>query len=552
MFGKKKKKENIEVKETNIKTDAENGQTENIYLTETFEKDKNKKKKKVKVKKSHPFLEKYNFKLLQKEIQSYGYNYSFKNFVLQSLGVMGIVGAIAYFIDLKLQYIAIIWFVTLLLIPLVIRSQFQQLYEMKRFEMVVNYLDNVIPIFKNTPIITSAWKDVLDLTEDEMKNCVQAAYDKVMNNTDDPNVEESAFEIIESHFPNSRIHSVHQMMLTVEKQNDVNYHSSVDNMYFDVQSWISRVYQFQKELSNKKKELIFLSLLTMGANCLFILLYNSTEAFAQFTQNTVYQISSCIFMSALMWLICVFQMKMNGKWLINDRLKTDEKKDKKSLDFINKYKNKVTATRPQKIGAIIFVLIGIGMFIYTDSIVVLSFCAIVAYMLWTQNKREYNSHVNRIRKTINIEFPIWLRDVALNLQNLTILRAIEHSKQTSSYVMNYYIDIFLKKALADPSNITPYNEFLEEYGIRDVKASMKVLFTQQSLNHEQASEQTNSLIMRNQELLAKSEKIRNEATMGNLRLLGFVPVMLFCAQMLVSMGVLFSYMMNMMNSAVNI
>ena len=51
-------------------------------------------------------------------------------------------------------------------------------------------------------------------------------------------------------------------------------------------------------------------------------------------------------------------------------------------------------------------------------------------------------------------------------------------------------------------------------------------------------------------MLEKSESIKNEEAIGSLKLMGFIPVASFIMQMLVSMGLLFVVMLNLMNSSV--
>ena len=117
--------------------------------------------------------------------------------------------------------------------------------------------------------------------------------------------------------------------------------------------------------------------------------------------------------------------------------------------------------------------------------------------------------------------------------------------------MEYYVNIFLEEAIEDPSSIKPYNDFLSEFGLPDVKSSMKILYTMQNLDQDQLQEQTNSLIIRNQEMLAKAERMKNEDSVSGIVKFGFAPVGLFMLQMMVSMGLIFMFMMQYMGSVLN-
>ena len=494
-------------------------------------------------------IKKYNFFILQREIESYGYTYSFKNFLLTSFALLFVIGLIAVYIRLQLLYMMMLMITVLLIAPFLVRSQFKQMYEIRRFEMVTTYLDNMLPIFKRNPMISSSWNEVADLLEREMQEVVIKARNLIMNNTDNHEVLKAAFELIESKFPNSRIHSMHSMMYTIELQNTKSYVSSVDNMWLDIQSWIKRVSVFQKDLKDRKTKLIILSLLTMFCNCIFVSMYTSNEIFSGFTENIVYQISSSLFMIALILVICMFQIKLTGTWLLDDQTIEISQSADKSFSFIQNYKESKHSIMNK-----VMSIVSLGMFIYclfiTDNFPVSLLCLYMAYYFFTAEKNVYKRHSKKIKRHLEIEYPSWLRDVTLNLTNLTVINAIEASKTTASDIMKYHIDIFLKEIYENPTKIQPFNHFLSEYHIDGVKSSMKVLYSLQTLDKDEMQKQTHYLIVRNQEMLEKSESIKNEQSIGNLKLMGFIPVAVFIIQMLVSMALLFIVMLNLMNSSV--
>lgn len=76
---------------------------------------------------------------------------------------------------------------------------------------------------------------------------------------------------------------------------------------------------------------------------------------------------------------------------------------------------------------------------------------------------------------------------------------------------------------------------------------MKVLFTIQSMSAEETQKQISMLITRNQELLTKTETIKNKDSLGSAEMLGYAPMVLLTAQLLVSMCLMFIHIMNYMN-----
>lgn len=509
-------------------------------------------KKQTKMKKKKQFyklIRKYDFRLLQSEIESYGYTYSFKNFLITALVLLVIILVIALYIKLQIPYMLLLMLVVILVAPFLIRSQFKQMYELKRFEMVTTYLDNMIPIFKRNPIISSAWNEVIDLLEGDMKDAVIKARNLVLNNTDNHEVLKIAFDMIESLYPNTRIHSMHQMMYTIELHNTKSYLLSIDNLWIDVQAWIKRVSLFQKDLKDRKTKLIILSLLTMFCNCIFVSMYTSNEVFSSFTNHSVYQCSSTLFMISLIITISIFQIKLNGEWLLDDKTLEINNKAMRSFRYIQNYKEQ---KRPlvNKIMAVLSVMLAFYNIVLTQNFIMSLLCLYLAYYFYNNEKNIYKKHSRHIKKYLQIEYPSWMRDVTLNLQNLTVINAIEASKNTSSEMMCFYIDEFLKEIYENPTKIQPFNNFLLDFHIDGVKSSMKVLYSLQTLDKEEMQKQTHYLIVRNQEMLEKSESIKNEEAIGNLKLMGFIPVAVFIMQMLVSMALLFIVMLNLMNSSI--
>ena len=71
---------------------------------------------------------------------------------------------------------------------------------------------------------------------------------------------------------------------------------------------------------------------------------------------------------------------------------------------------------------------------------------------------------------------------------------------------------------------------------------MKVLYSLQKIDHEDLDKQINSLVTRNQDMLAKSEKLRNESLLRSVDNLGVVPVIAVMVLITANQFSLFIYM----------
>lgn len=489
-----------------------------------------------------------SFKLLQKEVESYGYKYSFKSFMIHMLLAILFVVGVSIVCKLALPYIVILIIVTLILMPFIILAQFRHLHHLDRFEMVVEYLNNLLPVFKQTPKILYAMETVIPMLHGEMKERVEKAVEYIKTNTEDSDLYVNAFRLIEAEFQNTRIRTLHQLMLTIENQNSVNYLETIDNVNTDIQAWISRTYEYELELKRKKTRLIVLSILTLGMSMMFVFIYSTSEMLMGFTDMMGYQILTAIFITGIMFVICMFQIKLNGAWLVDDYTHKNMKQTMKSLEYVRNHDSKVPIVII--VFSVMLMIVG-GYLIYISQL--LSGFGLFGFgiLLLNFKKMKYTAHKDRITKAVKIEFPVWLREIALNLQSYTVINAIENSVENCADVMKPFLEDFLSKVQDDPTDIAPYDKFFNGIDYPDAVTAMKMLYSLQGLKESEMNKQINSLITRNQDLLAKSEKLRNSDSLGSVDALGFVPVILFMMMLMGSMFLMFAYMMNYLNSAMS-
>lgn len=482
-----------------------------------------------------------SIKNLKSNINKYGYKYSTKDFIIETLVILLVVFAIAYVSQLKFNYILILVGITAIVIPLLIHAWFSQNYNMKKFGMLTDYLTNIIPIFTQKTKIRYTLGELLEITNGQMKETIAKAIKYLDTTVNDPNLLRNSLNIIEKEFPNSRVKSVHKLLLTIEAQNSVDYEDICQNMYEDVEQWIKRVYTFQKELKNRRSKLLILCVTTLLMNSLFIYIYVSNDAFKGFTDGVLYQITTLVFISLILITITIVLTRLHGNWLIND---TDYNKDeqlKKSYEIYKKGKTKIKI--PDIILSVLCLVGCVYLVIINKVVYVIPILGIGIYTI-TKNTRKFKNAYKKINRAITIEFPIWLREISLNLSNLTVLNAIESSQNIASYPMRKEIRLFLNEAKKDPTSIKPYNTFLKDFDLEDARSSMKVLYSIQNVGRNDVKRRVSNLIIRNQDMLNKAETLRNADSISGIEALGYVPTVLFSMQMVISMFSMFSYMMS--------
>ncbi len=491
----------------------------------------------------------YSVKNLKTRINKYGYKYSTKDFIIEAVIILVVIYIIALLSRLNTTCILILIVLTLILIPFLISAWFYQSYSVKRFEMLSDYLSNIIPIFTQKTKIRFTLGELFTLTSGDMKKAVGKAIKYLDNTNDDPEIFKNALKIIEDEFPNSRVKSVHKIMLSVEAQNSVSFIDVCTNMYEDIEKWLKRVYSFQKELKNRRIKLLILCITTLLMNCVFVYLYVSNEYFVGFTYSWIYQVSSLVFIASILVTMTIVLTKLNGEWLISDMDINKDEKIKNDYLYFKNGKKKINV-----VDIIIFILsllAAVYLLLFIDQKLAL-LPIMFGVMVLIKKPMKYKRIYKRLTRALTIEFPIWLREISLTLNNLTVLNAIEYSQNMASFPLRSEIRKFLDESKKDPTSIKPYNEFLIDFDLEDARSSLKVLYAISSVGKEDIKNRVSSLIDRNQEMLDKAERLKNEDSIGAVEALGYLPIAFFSIEMLVSMFSMFSYMMATIGSSVQL
>lgn len=477
-------------------------------------------------------------KLTKKEI---------RNYVLESLGILLGIIAIAYGSYLSFEYLLALIVLAIAIIPFVIKAWIKQKASFSKFEHLCNYLTNVIPIFIQKTKIRFALGELYEICDDEVKKAIGEAIEYIDSTKDDPELLKNGLKKIENKFNNSRVESVHKFLLSVENTNSTTYKDIADNLAKDIDSWIKRTYNFQKDLKDRRIKIILLCLLTLIMNVMFVIVYVSNEYFAGFVDNPFYQISTFVFILFVLEVVAIVVVKLNGEWLISD---IKNRNEQKTIEKYRDYKKGKQKIKPLDIVLSIITFLGGIYFFIIDYRPAAYALGLIAVFILLQKTIKYHSLKRFIAKQITIEFPMWLREVSLSLGSLTVLNAINNSLNSSSYAFRRETRNFLTEANNNPTSIKPYNDFLSEYEIDGVKASMRILYAVNGVSKNEMKDRVAKLIDRNEELLAKSENIRNYDSIGGVETIGYLPTVIFSLHTMASMVIMFIYMLQVLEAQI--
>lgn len=490
-------------------------------------------------------FKKYSVTNLKESINKYGYKYRTRDLILQFCALIACIVIVGVISRLETKYIVFLILVGILLSPIVARAIFKGLHSIKRFAILSDYLTNIIPIFLQKTKISYTLKELREISTYDMKESIDKAIDYLDNTKNDVNVYENSLKIIEKNFNNSRLFAVHKLLVNVEKNNSLNFKDMANDMIIDIENWIKRTYSFQKELKSRKMKLILLCILILFMNSVFIGLYDSNEYFVGFTDNFYYQILTTAFITIIMIITTVILVKLNGNWLVDDEIIDDENLKKTYIT----YKKGKTNNLICLLTTLIFLILAVVFYIKENALIALV-CVGFALLMYSRKDYKVKNAYKQINKALMYEFPKWLRDVCIKVNDMTVINAIESTLDDVSYPLRLEITKFLQNAKKDPTSIKPYNEFLSGYKLDDANNSMKVLYSINNVSKNEIRNRISSLIVRNQELLATAEKLSNDDEIMGIEAIAYVPTLFFCVQMMCSMFLMFSYMMTNIQGAV--
>ena len=196
------------------------------------------------MKKIKQFFSYLNPKHFNQEIHRYNAdisNWQFVKFLLATY-----IGLIIFMIifKLKIPYMAAILLITTLFLPSVFLLNLKTNYEIKRFESVNSYLEQLLYSFRRKPKVLTALQDTALLFQEdentELREAIEQAIEHIQNPEGNGDVYEEAFAIIEKDFGCKRMKKIHSFLRQVENAGG-NIEESIEILLLDRNLWVDRI-----------------------------------------------------------------------------------------------------------------------------------------------------------------------------------------------------------------------------------------------------------------------------------------------------------------------
>lgn len=163
----------------------------------------------------------------------------------------------------------------------------------------------------------------------------------------------------------------------------------------------------------------------------------------------------------------------------------------------------------------------------------------------------YKKLKKSLEKEILKAFPDWIRDVAINLQNDTVQSAIENSYKNAAFVLKRPIRKLLIDFEKYPIGIEPYDNFLKEFSLPDIKSSIKMFYSINELGKEQSDKQISSIIDRNNRMAQQAEEMKSRDQIGAAGMLTAIPMIVGVIKIMADMFLMILVFTSSILNAVN-
>lgn len=498
-------------------------------------------KEKKEIKKKKHFFSYLNPKKFNQEIHRYNADISNWDFVKFLLAAY--VGLILFMIifKLKIPYMLVVLGVVTLFLPSVFILNLKTNYEIKRFESVNSYLEQLLYSFHRKPKVLTALQDtVLLFQEDEnaeLRAAIEQAIERIQNPKGNGDVYKEAFAIIEKDFGCKRMKKIHSFLRQVENTGG-NIEESIEILLLDRNLWVDRI----TELILEKKKVSINVTIAIGLSFVItaISLYMIPESFG--IVNTMpSQISTTLvfLLNGLIWYIA--QRALSGSLLAADRdTPFEDLKHSYDIVFHDKYEKK---KKVFLIAGLMIVAVG-GLLTFLKTPLIGLPIAAFGVVITSQPKRIYKSSLKKLRKEVQKVFPDWLLGVSLQLQtdnvHVSIMKSIPSAPQLLQEELLNLQDSLEKH----PDALEPYLQFFKVLQVSEVSSAMKMLYGLSTFGAEDSQEQIKALVNRNTTIMDHAEKLRMEDELAGVTFTMLAPMLTGTIKMVVDLALVMTYVLS--------
>lgn len=466
---------------------------------------------------------------LAKEVQIYGYHFSWKtHLAVVLISVFGI-GAVGLLFQLEARLLIATMVIMFVALPALILDMYIKMYEQKRFADVTTYMEQVLYSFLKTEKVASALKETMDNFETGlMRDTIQEAIEHLEtgNAYTEKGLLRESLEIIEKAYECPKLHTVHELLISAEE-----YGGEMEQSSFlllnDLELWKRRGYNLQEEKkkSHTNNVLSIIVATALCAGALYALaampgLFGVDAPYNVF-KVTLVQVTSFLFLLFLLFTFAKSMRSLTRNWLKEDGSRSMES----VLGSYHRVVGYDEAKEKKKslIWAAPFLIAAVALFFFAKtwaSIIALT----LAVVMLMQHKIGLDLAKRAVSEELYIVLPEWLMEMALLMQNNNVQVSILKSIPGAPELLRPELERLVERLQKEPDELSSYMDFCKDFDVPEIGSCMKMLHAISESGTGDAKVQINNLLARVQEMRNQAEEIQNKNAAYKVKLLFSYPV----------------------------
>jgi len=149
--------------------------------------------------------------------------------------------------------------------------------------------------------------------------------------------------------------------------------------------------------------------------------------------------------------------------------------------------------------------------------------AVVAYQYESSFLR-MRLQTRKLKSQIRYQFPIYLRQIQVLLQNNTVVTSIERSLVYAPSLFQEEVAHLAEELRERPQDLDPYLDFLSFYELPEIARAMKLLYRYNTVGQADSYHQLNRMIQSTSKWLREERVSRKQSTLLVYQWWGMVPL----------------------------
>lgn len=437
--------------------------------------------------------------------------------------------------QLKPVFLLILIFGGFFFLPKIIANARKIKSEQARFFDINVYMEQLLYSFRKTKKILTSLEDIqIQFQNSPVYDLIEQAKKHILETyQSEEDVEQEALELIEEQYSCVKLKMIHRFLLKVENLGG-DFDNTIELLLADRSMWEQRQTHLQHE-RRKKRNLVAASI---GMSILLCLIFiRMLPADMDISQNPAVQFATLAMCFFDFGVYLKADKKLSEDWLCRNSVSEQE-------SVRRYYKVKNYDRKKQVIKSLLYAVLAFlaGLLFYLMKIrwISLIFFVLTPIMFF-QHKLDYALARKKLIRDVEQSFPEWLMEMSLLLQSDSVQVSLYRSFDNAPEVLKPELEIMYDKLKEDPTSITPYLEFMQEFEIRGIQSAMKMLYSISAGTGGSSDSQIMDMLRRNNAMLDDAEKKADEESMTSMYLLFGLPALAGGAKLLLDMAVFFFY-----------